>query len=157
MAIAGLLGQRWTVRLATCWQNIISSLSRQDGYEIPTKAERVASGEEVGAEAEGEVAAKEEGDEEVQEEVQEGASAPGDRTFVDAWLADAEVPTLEATQGQIDGFFIQPPYECSPESGGICVRLTYDLPLGYLQGGSQTSSCASGLGVSGLNSAGLRV
>ena len=40
-------------------------------------------------------------------------------------------PTLKASQGQIDGFFSQLP----PESGGICGRLTYDLPLGCLQGG----------------------
>ena len=40
--------------------------------------------------------------------------------------------TLEATQGQIDGFFSQLP----PESGGICGRLTYDLPLGCLRLGA---------------------
>ena len=39
---------------------------------------------------------------------------------------------LEATQGQTDSFFSQLPYKCYLF---ICGRLTYDLPLGYLQGG----------------------
>ena len=31
-----------------------------------------------------------------------------------------------------------------PESGGICERLTYDLPLSYLQGGEDLSGNGSG-------------
>jgi len=51
---------------------------------IPTRAERIASGEEVEGGAEEEVAEKEEGGEEA---VQETPA----RDFVDAWLADSEV------------------------------------------------------------------
>ena len=39
-----------------------------------------------------------------------------------------QVTTLEATQGQMDGFFSQLPYKCHLEEGGICGRLTSDLP-----------------------------
>ena len=44
-------------------------------------------------------------------------------------------PTLEATQGQVDGFIRQLPYKCQ-QNRVASVRLTDDLPLSYLQGGS---------------------
>ena len=43
--------------------------------------------------------------------------------------------TLEATQGQIDGFFSQLPYTCHQNRVASVGDLTSDLPLGYLQGG----------------------
>jgi len=42
--------------------------------------------------------------------------------------------TLEATQGQIDGFF-SPPIQMPPRRGGICGKLTKDFPSTRLQGG----------------------
>ena len=44
--------------------------------------------------------------------------------------------TLETAQGQIDVFFSQLPFKCNLPGGGICGRLTQDLPLGCLQSGS---------------------
>ena len=46
--------------------------------------------------------------------------------------------TLEATQGQMDGFFSQLPYK-PPRRGGICERLTQDLPSSRLKGGKGNS------------------
>ena len=45
--------------------------------------------------------------------------------------------TLEAIQGQIDGFLSQIFIQMLSPGGSICGRLTYDLPLGCLQGGVQ--------------------
>ena len=49
-------------------------------------------------------------------------------------------PTLEATQGQIDGFFSQPPFKCYLPEVAFCGRFTEDLPIGCLQGRARPAS-----------------
>jgi len=41
-------------------------------------------------------------------------------------------------------YFESIPIRIPPESGGICGRLTQDLPLGYLQGGGQAEDQMGG-------------
>ena len=60
-------------------------------------------------------------------------------------LGDEEtLKNLETTQGQMNGFFDSTPIQMPPLGGGICGRLTQDLPLGCLQDGKLERCLAGG-------------